>query len=88
MEAQAVAGRVGSDDVITDARTFPLKPAGGPDPEGRWMYEGSLALDRTGAYGYTVRVLPAHPLLASGAELGLVTVPSEAMGEGAGVLMR
>jgi starch phosphorylase len=88
VEVQAVAGRVGSDDAITDARTLPLKPVAGPDPEGHWMYEGSLALDRTGAYGYTVRVLPAHPLLVSGADLGLVTLPSEAMGEGAGVLLR
>lgn len=88
VEVQAVAGRVGTDDTIVDARTFPLKPAGGQDPEGRWVYEGSLALDRTGPYGYTVRVLPSHPLLATSADLGLVAVPSETAGEGAGVLMR
>ncbi|WP_329063171.1 alpha-glucan family phosphorylase [Streptomyces sp. NBC_01429] len=88
VEVQAVAGRVGSDDTIADARTFPLKPAGGPDLEGRWVYEGPLALDRTGPYGYTVRVLPAHPLLATSADLGLVALPTEATGEGAGVLMR
>ncbi|MFD5112484.1 alpha-glucan family phosphorylase [Streptomyces sp. NPDC058220] len=88
VEVQAVAGRVGSDDAIVDARSFPLKPAGGPDIEGRWMYEGPLALDRTGPYGYTVRVLPAHPLLATSADLGLVALPTEATGEGAGVLMR
>ncbi|MGW2513049.1 alpha-glucan family phosphorylase [Streptomyces scopuliridis] len=88
VEVQAVAGRVGSDDTIVDAQTFPLKPAGGPDLEGRWVYEGPLALDRTGPYGYTVRVLPAHPLLATSADLGLVALPTEATGEGAGVLMR
>ncbi|MEU0279422.1 alpha-glucan family phosphorylase [Streptomyces sp. NPDC006195] len=88
VEVQAVAGRVGSDDTIVDAQTFPLKPAGGPDLDGRWVYEGPLALDRTGPYGYTVRVLPAHPLLATSADLGLVTLPTEATGEGAGVLMR
>ncbi|MFJ2438883.1 alpha-glucan family phosphorylase [Streptomyces sp. NPDC087658] len=88
VEVQAVAGRVGADDAIADARTCPLKPTGGPDLEGRWVYEGPLALDRTGPYGYTVRVLPAHPLLATGAELGLVALPTEATGEGAGVLMR
>ncbi|MFF1417170.1 alpha-glucan family phosphorylase [Streptomyces sp. NPDC058280] len=88
VEVQAVAGRVGSDDAIVDARSFPLKPADGPDIEGRWMYEGPLALDRTGPYGYTVRVLPAHPLLATSADLGLVALPTEATGEGAGVLMR
>ncbi|RDG37486.1 alpha-glucan family phosphorylase [Streptomyces corynorhini] len=88
VEVQAVAGRVGSDDTIDGAQTFPLKPSGGPDLEGRWVYEGPLALDRTGPYGYTVRVLPAHPLLATSADLGLVVLPTEATGEGAGVLMR
>ncbi|KUO14414.1 glycosyltransferase family 1 protein [Streptomyces dysideae] len=88
VEVQAVSGRVDSEDRIADAATVPLKQAGGPDLEGRWVYEGPLSLDRTGPYGYTVRILPAHRLLASGAELGLVAVPSEEMGEAAGVLMR
>lgn len=88
VEVQAVAGRVDAADGISDAQVFPLKPAGGLDLDGRWLYEGSLVLDRTGPYGYTVRVLPAHPLLASGAELGLVALPAEAAGDGAGVLMR
>ncbi|MET8136313.1 glycosyltransferase family 1 protein [Streptomyces sp. NPDC005251] len=88
VEVQAVAGRVDTDDRIADAVCVPLKPTGGPDLEGRWVYEGPLSLDRTGSFGYTVRILPAHRLLASGAELGLVAVPSEEMGEGAGVLMR
>ncbi|MEU3057519.1 alpha-glucan family phosphorylase [Streptomyces griseus] len=88
VEVQVVAGRVDSGDAIADAQTFPLKPAGGQDLEDRWLYEGPLALDRTGPYGYTVRVLPAHPLLATGAEMGLVALPAEAAGEGAGVLLR
>jgi glycogen phosphorylase len=88
VEVQAVAGRVDSDDAIADAQTSPLKPAGGPDLEGRWVYEGPLCLDRTGPFGYTVRILPAHPLLAASADLGLVALPTEATGEGAGVLMR
>ena len=88
VEVQAVSGRVDPEDRITDATTVPLKPTGGPDLEGHWTYEGPLALDRTGPYGYTVRVLPSHRLLASGAELGLVTAPSESAVEGAGVLMR
>ncbi|AJP03892.1 glycogen phosphorylase [Streptomyces cyaneogriseus subsp. noncyanogenus] len=88
VEVQAVSGRVDGDDRITDAAAVPLKPVGGADTEGRWVYEGPLALDRTGPFGYTVRVLPAHPLLASGAELGLVAVPSQEVVEAAGVLMR
>ncbi|ORT55445.1 glycosyltransferase family 1 protein [Streptomyces sp. CB03238] len=88
VEVQAVAGRVDTDDRLRDAQTVPLKPAGGPDQQGRWVYEGPLTLDRTGPFGYTVRILPTHRLLAAGADLGLVALPTEATGEGAGVLMR
>ncbi|MBF8170298.1 glycosyltransferase family 1 protein [Streptomyces olivaceus] len=88
VEVQAVSGRVDSEDRITDASKVPLKPVGGPDLEGRWLYEGPLALDRTGPFGYTVRVLPAHRLLASGAETGLVAVPSDELVQAAGLLMR
>ncbi|MER6090370.1 alpha-glucan family phosphorylase [Streptomyces bluensis] len=88
VEVQAVSGRVDPDDRIADAAGVPLKPTGGPDEEGRWVYEGPLSLDRTGPFGYTVRILPDHRLLASRAELGLVALPSEDAGEGAGVLMR
>ncbi|MBB5127334.1 starch phosphorylase [Streptomyces albaduncus] len=88
VEVQAVAGRVDEEDRITDATAVPLKPVGAPDPEGRWVYEGPLSLDRTGPFGYTVRILPGHRLLASGAELGLVAVPSEDLAEAAGLLMR
>lgn len=88
VEVQAVAGRVDTDDRLRDAQTVPLKPAGGPDQQGRWVYEGPLTLDRTGPFGYTVRILPTHRLLAAGADLGLVALPTETTGEGAGVLMR
>ncbi|GGU99667.1 alpha-glucan family phosphorylase [Streptomyces spectabilis] len=88
VEVQALAGRVDPEDHIADATPVPLKPTGAPDGEGRLLYEGPLALDRTGPFGYTVRILPSHRLLASNAELGLVAVPSEATGEAAGVLMR
>ncbi|MET7760836.1 alpha-glucan family phosphorylase [Streptomyces sp. NPDC005393] len=88
VEVQAVAGRVDDADRITDGTHVPLKPTAGPDEEGRRLYEGPLALDRTGPFGYTVRVLPAHRLLADAAELGLIAHPSETMAEEAGVLMR
>ncbi|WP_335937476.1 alpha-glucan family phosphorylase [Streptomyces sp. PTD5-9] len=88
VEVQAVAGPVDAADGISDARVFPLKPAGGQDLDGHWCYEGPLPLDRTGPYGCTVRVLPAHPLLATAAELGLVALPTEAAGDGAGLLLR
>ncbi|WP_405011517.1 alpha-glucan family phosphorylase [Kitasatospora sp. NBC_01539] len=86
VEVQVVSGRVDESDGISDAAVLALKPAGGPDLEGRYRYEGSLELGRTGPFGYTVRVLPAHHLLASTAELGLVALPPESAGMDAGVL--
>ena len=43
-------------------------------------YSGEVPLDRPGPFGYTVRVLPNHPLLDSRAELGLVTYPQAPAG--------
>lgn len=77
VEVQAVTGRVAGDDSLAEPVCVPLKPDGGPDLEGRWTFHGTLTLDRAGAFGYTVRVLPAHPLLASRAELGLVALPAD-----------
>ena len=43
-------------------------------------YSGEVPLDQPGPFGYTVRVLPNHPLLDSRAELGLVTYPQAPAG--------
>ena len=86
VDVQVVAGRVDETDQITGAEVVTLKSAGQPDSEGRWLYEGPLSLDRTGPFGYTVRVLPAHPLLAAPAELGLIAVPAESAGMRTGML--
>ncbi|MCZ7416424.1 MULTISPECIES: alpha-glucan family phosphorylase [unclassified Streptomyces] len=89
VEVQAVTGRVDHNDTITDPETVLLKPAGRPDLDGRRLYEGELALDRTGPFGYTVRVLPMHRLLAGPAELGLAAMPTDgAAVTESGVLMR
>ncbi|GAA1261838.1 glycosyltransferase family 1 protein [Arthrobacter pascens] len=39
---------------------------------GRYLFTGSIVIDRSGSFGYTVRVLPKHDALASKAELGLI----------------
>jgi glycogen phosphorylase len=53
--------------------THPPRPPLAPPETVR--YSGEVSLDRPGPFGYTVRVLPWHPLLDSRAELGLVTYP-------------
>jgi starch phosphorylase len=37
-------------------------------------FTGTVSLDRPGSFGYNVRVVPANPLLANPAELGLISV--------------
>jgi starch phosphorylase len=39
-------------------------------------YEGTVHLDRAGAFGYTVRVVPHNELLIGPTEMGLVTIAS------------
>ncbi len=39
---------------------------------GRYRFAGEVRIDHSGSFGYTVRVLPSHPTLATPAELGLV----------------
>ncbi len=39
---------------------------------GRYLFSGSLVINRSGSFGYTVRVFPKHSSLASKAELGLI----------------
>jgi len=62
----------------------PGPPGGGtsgpPGPGGLVRYSGEVSLDQPGSFGYTVRVLPRHPLLDSRAELGLVTYPQAPAG--------
>jgi len=73
VEVQVVHGRVkGEDDLVTTA-IADLVLAESYEA-GRHRFEGRLVLDRPGPFGYTVRVLPKHPGLASSAELGLVAL--------------
>lgn len=87
VEVQVVHGRVDGGDAIVDGAVAPLKPVR-RDEHGRWFYEGSLALDRTGPFGYTVRVMPTHTLLASPAELGLIAAPEDGEGVADGLPLR
>jgi glycogen phosphorylase len=69
---QAVYGRVDEADELRTPTVVPLEHAG-PAEDGLARYEGTVPLDRAGAFGYGVRVLPHHPLLPDDADLGLLT---------------
>ena len=76
---EVVYGRSRSDDTIEAVRRAALQPAAdAPDGSstGPRLYTGTVVLDRAGAFGYTVRAVPRHPLLLSTAELGLVATAS------------
>ncbi len=79
VDVQAVHGPVGSDDQLVRRRFTDLKPVEAYEG-GRWRYEGELPLDRAGAFGYTVRVLPRNGYLATPAEMNLVAVPPTSAG--------
>jgi glycogen phosphorylase len=72
---EVVSGRVGEDDEILEpsASAMSLDTSGGD--AGIARYVGHADLGRPGPFGYTVRVVPHHPLLASRAEMGLLAVP-------------
>ncbi|MFC5730696.1 MULTISPECIES: alpha-glucan family phosphorylase [Nocardioides] len=68
---QLVHGRVDAEDVIVESRLTPLDLAESYDG-GRHRFDGQVELGRSGPFGYTVRVVPTHPLLVAPAELGVV----------------
>ncbi|CAN5383389.1 glycosyltransferase family 1 protein [soil metagenome] len=72
---ELVSGRARVGDELSDIARQPLElesaEAGSPA-----IYTGTVPLARSGSFGYTVRVVPANPMLASSAELGLVAVAS------------
>jgi glycogen phosphorylase len=70
---QAVLGRVDASDELLDPVTVPMSHTGTADG-GSEVFSTSTPLPLAGLVGYTVRVLPHHPLLAGDNELGLVTL--------------
>jgi starch phosphorylase len=77
---EVVYGPAGDSDEIIDPVRSPLKLDGEVAPDGVARYTGSAELGEPGPFGYTVRVLPEHRLLAGPAELGLVTLPGAPAG--------
>ena len=77
---QVVYGRAGEQDEILapQLRALQLEEEQANGSVAR--FAGQAELGRPGPFGYTVRVLPSHPLLSSPAEMGLVTFPPATAG--------
>jgi starch phosphorylase len=69
---QAAVGRVDAGDALVDPVTVPMAHIGSVDDSE--IFSTATPLPAAGSVGYTVRVLPHHPLLAADNELGLVTL--------------
>ena len=67
---EVVAGTITEEGDLRHARRFPLEPLGADGAVHR--FESAIELPVAGTFGYTVRVVPKHDMLASDAELGLV----------------
>ncbi len=74
VSVQAVLGRVSVDDDLSDVTTVEMAHAG--TDSGAEVFIVDTPVPLSGAVGYTVRILPHHPLLATDAELGLVASPT------------
>ena len=73
VHVQVVHGKIDSEDQLVDTTVADLSLAESYDG-GRYRFDGDVVLDRSGAFGYTVRVIPRNNLLTSVAELGVVAV--------------
>ena len=67
-------------------KTVPDQQPLGIDQYIHTRFSGSVELGFPGPFGYTIRVLPSHPLLASRADLGLVAYPDAPAGMSTGDL--
>jgi starch phosphorylase len=72
LDVSAVFGAVDVEDRLINTETQALTP--GAVEDGAAFYEGDIPLDHTGSFGYTVRVMPKHRLLASESELGVIAI--------------
>ncbi|MGH3695853.1 MAG: alpha-glucan family phosphorylase [Pseudonocardiaceae bacterium] len=71
VHVQAVVGRVDDGDELRDPLVVTMHPVDDADVAGD-RFEATLRLPHAGLLGYTVRILPQHPLLATPAEFGLL----------------
>jgi starch phosphorylase len=70
---QVLHGKINADDELIDTTVDELHVAESYEG-GRYRFDGDITLATSGAFGYTVRVVPRNGLLISSAELGVVAM--------------
>jgi glycogen phosphorylase len=76
VDVQVVHGRVDEADQLREPQVGSLEVAEKYE-NGRYRFDGEVSLQRTGPFGYTVRVVPRHDRLAGTTELGLAVLPAD-----------
>ena len=75
VQVQLYIGRTNPEGEILDAQSVVLE-----DPrqlnDGLWVFSGSTTCRQSGRYGYSVRVLPAHPSMTHSLEMRLMRWPT------------
>ena len=72
VRVEAYHGEVDNGDLRNPTATV-LNQHGKADGDGTYMYQGSVPATESGAYGFSVRVVPTHPGLMQAHELRLIT---------------
>jgi starch phosphorylase len=72
VRVEAYHGEVDDGDLRNPTATV-LNQHGNADGDGTYTYQGSVPATESGAYGFSVRVVPTHPGLMQAHELRLIT---------------
>jgi starch phosphorylase len=73
VKVEVVYGKAQTGDQLTQIRRLALT-CSSVEPGQPAVFIGTVELASPGSFGYNVRVVPSHPLLATPAELGLIAV--------------
>jgi starch phosphorylase len=73
VKVEVVYGRAREGDRLADIKRQKLA-LDSHQPGSPATFSGTVRLETPGSFGYNVRVVPSHHLLANPAELGLVAV--------------
>src|SRR5207237_4114048 len=74
VEVQLLHGPVGPSGELQAPTVSSMQFVALDDQPGSYCFDGSFTCDRAGRYGFTARVVPAHPDLVTYAELGVAAL--------------